>query len=202
MTILANMLKYIKEKTTDKILLVSNFTETLDYIQEYLKSMKYCFIRLDGTTKVSQRQRLVDRFNDPAGKEFVFLLSSKAGGCGLNLVGACRLVLYDSDWNPANDAQVLARVWRDGQKKDVWIYRLLSTGTLEEKIYQRQVFKEGLQTSIVSEQRKSEDDKEYDMDNLRALFQPLKETTLSETHDKLCCPCGGNAAGRRRVLFK
>jgi DNA repair and recombination protein RAD54B len=69
----------------------------------------------------------------------VFLLSTKAGGAGLNLIGANRLVLFDSDWNPANDLQAMARVWRDGQKKAVVIYRLLCTGTIEEKVYQRQV---------------------------------------------------------------
>lgn len=61
----------------------------------------------------------------------VFLLSSKAGGCGLNLVGANHLVLFDPDWNPANDLQAMARVWRPGQKKKVFLYRTLSTGTIE-----------------------------------------------------------------------
>lgn len=64
----------------------------------------------------------------------VFLLSTKAGGAGLNLIGANRLVLFDSDWNPANDLQAMGRVWRDGQEKDVVVYRLLSTGSIEEKV--------------------------------------------------------------------
>jgi len=83
---------------------------------------------------IPKRQKLVDQFNDPHGKEFVFLLSSKAGGCGINLIGANRLILFDPgmlaqlvtyavqlitvDWNPAADQQALARVWRDGQKKE------------------------------------------------------------------------------------
>ena len=70
----------------------------------------------------------------------VFLLSSKAGGVGLNLVGGNVVILYDIDWNPANDQQAMARVWRDGQKKNVTIYRLLTSGTIEEKIFQRQVY--------------------------------------------------------------
>ena len=68
----------------------------------------------------------MERFNDPASSDFVFLLSSKAGGCGLNLIGANRLVMFDPDWNPANDDQAMARVWRDGQKKPCFVYRLLS----------------------------------------------------------------------------
>lgn len=77
---------------------------------------------------VTQRSRfqIVAQFNDPTSPDFVFLLSSKAGGCGLNLIGANRLVMFDPDWNPANDDQAMARVWRDGQKKPCFIYRLLS----------------------------------------------------------------------------
>ena len=66
------------------------------------------------------------QFNDPASPEFIFMLSSKAGGCGLNLIGANRLVMFDPDWNPANDEQAMARVWRDGQRKECFIYRLLA----------------------------------------------------------------------------
>ena len=104
---------------------------------------RWPFIRLDGGTSSSKRQRLVDKFNDPNNDEFVFLLSSKAGGCGLNIIGANRIVLvrtpapvprrcpgqygissshdahahsqFDPDWNPANDKQAAARVWREGQ---------------------------------------------------------------------------------------
>ena len=67
------------------------------------------------------------------------MLSSKAGGVGLNLVGGNVIIMYDLDWNPSNDQQAMARVWRDGQKKEVKIYRLITAGTIEEKIFQRQV---------------------------------------------------------------
>ena len=70
--------------------------------------------------------QIVEKFNDPCGGDFIFMLSSKAGGCGLNLIGANRLVMFDPDWNPANDEQAMARVWRDGQKKNCYIYRLLT----------------------------------------------------------------------------
>lgn len=100
--------------------------------------------RLDGSMTIQKRQKLVDTFNDSTQKEFIFLLSSKAGGCGINLIGANRLVLFDPDWNPANDAQALARVWRDGQKKVCFLYRFITTGTIEEKIFQRQAHKQSL----------------------------------------------------------
>lgn len=85
---------------------MSNYTKTLDLLQELCLHMGYTFCRLDGHTPTSQRQRLVNNFNSPYSQDFVFLLSSKAGGVGLNLVGASHLVLYDIDWNPANDMQV------------------------------------------------------------------------------------------------
>lgn len=72
----------------------------------------------------------MEQFNDPSGGDFIFMLSSKAGGCGLNLIGANRLVMFDPDWNPANDEQAMARVWRDGQKKKCYIYRLLAVSIL------------------------------------------------------------------------
>ncbi|CAN0301398.1 unnamed protein product, partial [Discosporangium mesarthrocarpum] len=108
------------------------------------------FVRLDGSTGVSKRQKLVDAFNTPGPGSFAFLLSSKAGGCGLNLIGANRLVLFDPDWNPAVDKQAAARVWRDGQKKRCFVYRqpFVSTGTIEEKVFQRQLSKEGLQNIV------------------------------------------------------
>ncbi|CAN0476180.1 unnamed protein product, partial [Ectocarpus sp. 8 AP-2014] len=106
------------------------------------------FVRLDGSTGVSKRQKMVNAFNEPGPQSFAFLLSSKAGGCGLNLIGGNRLVLFDPDWNPAVDKQAAARVWRDGQKKRCFVYRFVSTGTIEEKVFQRQLSKEGLQNIV------------------------------------------------------
>lgn len=99
--------------------------------------------------KKKQQSRYVNSFNRPESDVFVFLLSSKAGGTGLNLIGANRLLLFDSDWNPATDRQAMARVWRDGQAKRVYLYRLLMTGSIDEKIFQRQLSKEGLSSSVL-----------------------------------------------------
>eukprot|EP00731_Ephydatia_muelleri_P018095 Em0011g135a len=112
------------------------------------------------------------------------MLSSKAGGCGLNLIGANRLVMFDPDWNPANDDQAMARVWRDGQKKQVFIYRLLSTGTIEEKILQRQAHKKALSSCVVDKEEDVE--RHFSLEDLRKLFQ-LNEQTISDTHDKFNC---------------
>ncbi|RIB22309.1 DNA repair protein, SNF2 family [Gigaspora rosea] len=184
MTVLDRMLSKIKNETNDKIVLISNYTQTLDMFEQLCRNKKYGFLRLDGTMPIKKRQTLVNRFNDPRGSEFVFLLSSKAGGCGLNLIGANRLVLFDPDWNPASDQQALARIWRDGQKKNCFIYRFISTGSIEEKVFQRQSHKQSLSSCIVDE----EEDvmRHYTYESLRRLFF-LNPDTICDTHDTFKC---------------
>eukprot|EP00934_Nitzschia_sp_Nitz4_P000638 Nitzschia sp. Nitz4//scaffold52_size167869//21055//24830//NITZ4_002260-RA/size167869-snap-gene-0.208-mRNA-1//1//CDS//3329553987//638//frame0 len=166
----------------DKIVIISNYTQTLDLIGKMCKESSWRFCRLDGSINMKKRQAMVDEFNDPSSTLIAFLLSSKAGGCGLNLIGGNRLVLFDPDWNPAVDKQAAARCWRDGQKKRCFTYRFLATGTVEEKIFQRQLSKEGLQSIV--------DDKEQvnalSTKELRNLFK-LRTGTPSDTHDKLRC---------------
>ncbi|CAI9104342.1 OLC1v1002990C1 [Oldenlandia corymbosa var. corymbosa] len=186
MHVLARLLAHLRQKTDDRIVLVSNYTQTLDLFAQLCRERRYPFVRLDGTTTISKRQKLVNRFNDPSKDEFAFLLSSKAGGCGLNLIGGNRLVLFDPDWNPANDKQAAARVWRDGQKKRVYIYRFLSTGTIEEKVYQRQMSKEGLQKVIQQEQSDIDQGNLLSTDDLRDLFS-LHENLRSEIHENMNC---------------
>lgn len=91
----SSFLHQIRTTTNDKIVLISNYTQTLDLFEKMCRAKKYGCFRLDGTMTVAKRQKLVDQFNDPEGKEFIFLLSSKAGGCGINLIGANRLILFD-----------------------------------------------------------------------------------------------------------
>lgn len=119
------MLASIKSNTSDKIVLVSNYTQTLDLFEKLCRKRGYNYCRLDGSMTIKKRSKVVDAFNNPDSDQFIFMLSSKAGGCGLNLIGANRLIMFDPDWNPANDEQAMARVWRDGQKKPCFIYRLL-----------------------------------------------------------------------------
>uniref|UniRef100_K3WG33 DNA repair and recombination protein RAD54 n=1 Tax=Globisporangium ultimum (strain ATCC 200006 / CBS 805.95 / DAOM BR144) TaxID=431595 RepID=K3WG33_GLOUD len=148
MLLLDRLMLSMKKTTSDRIVIVSNYTQTLDVVSDLCRERHLPFVRLDGTTSAKKRKNLVDTFNDPTTNSFAFLLSSKAGGCGLNLIGANRLVLFDPDWNPATDKQAAARVWREGQKKMCYVYRFLATGTLEEKIFQRQLSKEGLQNIV------------------------------------------------------
>ncbi|XP_074094150.1 DNA repair and recombination protein RAD54-like okr [Cotesia typhae] len=178
------LLASIKSTTSDKIVLVSNYTQTLDLFEKLSKKRQYRYVRLDGTMTIKKRSKVVDSFNNPESGDFIFMLSSKAGGCGLNLIGANRLVMFDPDWNPANDDQAMARVWRDGQKKPCFVYRFLSTGTIEEKIFQRQAHKKALSSTVVDQ----EDDvcRHFTLNDLRDLFK-LEENTVSDTHSKFKC---------------
>ncbi|CAI7594020.1 unnamed protein product [Penicillium pancosmium] len=184
MMVLDRMLARIRQDTNDKIVLISNYTQTLDLFEKLCRSRAYGCLRLDGTMNIKKRSKLVDKFNDPEGPEFVFLLSSKAGGCGLNLIGANRLVLFDPDWNPAADQQALARVWRDGQKKDCFVYRFIATGSIEEKIFQRQSHKQSLSSCVVDAAEDVE--RHFSLESLRELFQ-FKPETRSDTHDTFKC---------------
>jgi DNA repair and recombination RAD54-like protein len=182
--ILERFLAKIRSESNDKIVLISNYTQTLDLIEKMCRYNRYGSLRLDGTMNINKRQKLVDRFNDPESPEFVFLLSSKAGGCGINLIGANRLILIDPDWNPASDQQALARVWRDGQKKDCFIYRFITTGSIEEKIFQRQSMKLSLSSCVVDE--KEDVERLFSTDNLRQLFE-FNEKTICDTHESYRC---------------
>ncbi|XP_013777941.1 DNA repair and recombination protein RAD54B-like, partial [Limulus polyphemus] len=181
----------------EKIVLVSCFTKTLDILQQMCVQYGYSFLRLDGSTPSANRQELVDSFNAPYSNHSVFLLSSKAGGTGLNLIGASRILLYDIDWNPANDLQAMARVWRDGQKRQVHVYRLLTTGTIEEKIYQRQVTKQGLSGKVVDS--KDACKVQFSKEDLKDLFS-LQKSSTSTTHDLLGCTCCDTESPSETVL--
>lgn len=109
----------------DRVLIFSQMTTVLDIIEDYClwKNYKYC--RLDGSTAHSDRTERIDAYNAPGSEKFIFMLSTKAGGLGINLMTANIVIIYDSDWNPQNDLQAMDRAHRIGQKKQVVVYRYL-----------------------------------------------------------------------------
>ncbi|KAK6752722.1 hypothetical protein RB195_003875 [Necator americanus] len=167
---------------------VSNSTKTLDMLASLCSSLDLSIMRLDGQTPIADRQQIVNKFNSERDPENVFLLSTRAGGVGLNLIGASRLILFDSEWNPALDLQAMARIWRDGQTRPCHIYRLVTAGTIDEKILQRQVKKAGL-TSLISLNDQSSKFTFADED-LEDIFTIAE--TQCETHDLLGCKCDGS----------
>lgn len=144
-----NLLSQLKSEK-HKVLIFSQRVEMLNIIQSVLNQLNYSHLRIDGRIKDTQeRQAIVNSFNnDP--DMFVLLLTTKVGGVGLNLTSADRVIIYDPSWNLALDEQAVDRAYRIGQKKDVIIYRLLTIGTIEEKIYRRQIFKGSLSQTVTA----------------------------------------------------
>ncbi|XP_053281197.1 helicase ARIP4 isoform X1 [Pleuronectes platessa] len=159
-------------RTGDKMLVFSQSLSTLTVIEDFLakrpvphspntsnrekpnpnwvRNLNY--YRLDGSTTASERERLINQFNEPSNTSvWVFLLSTRAGCLGVNLIGANRVVVFDASWNPCHDAQAVCRVYRYGQKKPCHIYRLVCDFTLEKKIYDRQISKQGMSDRVVDD---------------------------------------------------
>lgn len=183
------LLESLKD-TGERIVLVSNYNKTLDILMQMCRQYEFPYLRLDGGTAVADRAKAVKMFNDPSSNSFVFLLSAKAGGTGLNLIGASRLVLYDNDWNPATDTQALSRIWRDGQTRKVYIYRLITANTIEEKIFQRQMTKTSL-GGCVMEQNVKQKALNFTNEELKALFTIPEDYDSCNTHEMLQCQCPG-----------
>lgn len=139
-------------KQGHRVLIFCQWRKMLDIIQRFTILKNYKFGRLDGNTNVAARQKMVDTFNSDE-SYFGMLCTTRTGGVGLNLTGANRIILYDPDWNPQTDAQARERAWRFGQEREVTIYRLITAGTVEEKIYQRQIFKTALSNKILQDPR-------------------------------------------------
>ncbi|KAK3638718.1 DNA repair protein rhp26 [Elasticomyces elasticus] len=158
-----------------KTLLFAQHRIMLDILESFVRGLPggFKYRRMDGNTSIKDRQDLVDEFNrDP--DLHVFLLTTKVGGLGVNLTGADRVIIYDPDWNPSTDVQARERAWRLGQKREVEIYRLMTAGTIEEKIYHRQIFKQFLTNKILRDPTQRQT---FQLRDLHDLF------TLGESKD-------------------
>lgn len=158
-----------------KILVFSQMTRMLDILGDYLHYREIQFSRLDGSMHFEDRQANIDRFsNDPAYS--VFLLSTRAGGLGINLTAADTVIIYDSDWNPQQDLQAQDRAHRIGQTKPVMIYRLVTANTIDEKIVERAASKRKLEKMIIHRNKF----KSQDTDGLKTTMQAITPQELLE----------------------
>merc|ERR1712238_34788 len=174
------MLQILKEAAAskEKVLLFSQSLLVLELIERVLETgadnghrqrwkLGRDYFRLDGSTASKTRQGWVERFNDRRNRRArLFLISTKAGGLGVNLSTATRVVIFDAAWNPSVDSQAVFRAYRFGQTRPVFVYRLLAAGTMEEKIYHRQVTKNALASRVLDKEQKNRHFKEQELVNL------------------------------------
>lgn len=161
-----------------KTLLFAQHKIMLDILEKFIKNLPGInYRRMDGETPIGRRQDMVDEFNKSPDLH-VFLLTTKVGGLGVNLTGANRVIIYDPDWNPSTDIQARERSWRLGQKREVEIYRLMSAGTIEEKIYHRQIFKQFLTNKVLKDPKQRQT---FQMSDLHDLFTLGSDRADGET---------------------
>nr|KYP74161.1 DNA repair protein rhp26 [Cajanus cajan] len=167
MKVVAQVLNVWKEQG-HRVLLFTQTQQMLDIFENFLTTSGHIYRRMDGLTPVKQRMALIDEFNDSS-EIFIFILTTKVGGLGTNLTGADRVIIFDPDWNPSTDMQARERAWRIGQKRDVTVYRLITRGTIEEKVYHRQIYKHFLTNKVLKNPQQKRFFKARDMKDLFTL---------------------------------
>ncbi|WJX22643.1 ISWI chromatin-remodeling complex ATPase chr11 [Trifolium repens] len=155
MVLLDKLLPKLKERDS-RVLIFSQMTRLLDILEDYLMFRGYQYCRIDGNTGGDDRDASIDAFNKPGSEKFVFLLSTRAGGLGINLATADVVILYDSDWNPQVDLQAQDRAHRIGQKKEVQVFRFCTEYTIEEKVIERAYKKLALDALVIQQGRLAE----------------------------------------------
>jgi len=165
----------------DRVLIFSQFTMMLNIMERYLKIRGHKFLRLDGQTPVQERQALIDQFNqDP--DIFIFILSTRAGGLGINLTAANTVIMHDLDFNPYNDKQAEDRCHRVGQTKEVKVIRFISENTIEQGIYTIAQDKLKLEQDVTGEDNTEVKHKKKDVARLlrTVLGVDLKEQQIGD----------------------
>jgi len=154
--ILDILLKKIHSETDNKVLIFSQMTTLLNILDDYCRYRNFAYLRMDGQTSSEDRDKRIEEFQNPNSDKWLFLISTRAGGLGINLHAANIVILYDSDWNPQVDLQAIDRAHRIGQTKPVIIYRFVCEGTVEEKIVERAAKKLKLDHLIIQKGKKNE----------------------------------------------
>ena len=170
LTLLSKLLPRLKAQGS-RVLLFCQMTRMLDILEDYLRYFNWNYCRLDGSTKGEDRDSMMDDFNAPGSDKFCFLLSTRAGGLGINLATADIVILYDSDWNPQVDLQAMDRAHRIGQTKPVRVFRFISDGTVEEKIVERAERKLYLDAAVIQQGRLAEQNRKLSKDELMSMVR-------------------------------
>ncbi|VDP05105.1 unnamed protein product [Soboliphyme baturini] len=154
-----------------RVLIFSQMSRILDILEDYCLWKGYGYCRLDGSTPHEERQSSIDAYNSPDSDKFIFMLTTRAGGLGINLATADIVILYDSDWNPQVDLQAMDRAHRIGQKKTVKVFRLITENTVEERIVERAEIKLRLDTVVIQQGRLAEAHKSLGKDEMLAMVR-------------------------------
>ena len=163
-------------RTGHRILIFFQMTQIMTIMEDFLNMYGYKYLRLDGSTKADDRADLLKKFNDPNSEYFIFLLSTRAGGLGLNLQTADTVIFFDSDWNPHQDLQAQDRAHRIGQTKEVRIFRLVTIDSVEEYILERAQFKLNIDGKVIQAGKFDQKSTNEERDAmLRALFESNQE---------------------------
>jgi len=165
MVLLDKLLTKMKERD-HRVLIFTQMTRMMDIMEDYCVAKDYSYCRIDGNTSYELRESQIEEYNAPGSQKFIFLLSTRAGGLGINLQTADTCILYDSDWNPQADLQAQDRCHRIGQTKPVNVYRLVTENTVEEKIIERAQKKLKLDAMVVQQGRLQDKEKKLSKEEL------------------------------------
>mmetsp|Transcript_18297 Transcript_18297/g.37033 ORF Transcript_18297/g.37033 Transcript_18297/m.37033 type:complete len:2677 (+) Transcript_18297:174-8204(+) len=183
MVLLDKLLPKLKQEG-HKVLIFSQMVKMLDLISDYCDFRNFRHERLDGRVRGNERQKAIDRFETEE-ESFIFLLSTKAGGVGINLTAADICIIFDSDWNPQNDVQAQARCHRIGQTKDVMIYRLVTSRTFEQEMFDRASKKLGLEQAILGTFGQEDDDDKPTSKEMEMLLKKGAYALLEDENDEM-----------------
>eukprot|EP01114_Cavostelium_apophysatum_P015131 TRINITY_DN4061_c0_g2_i1.p1 TRINITY_DN4061_c0_g2~~TRINITY_DN4061_c0_g2_i1.p1 ORF type:complete len:648 (-),score=235.27 TRINITY_DN4061_c0_g2_i1:56-1999(-) len=170
MVVLDKLLPKLKANGS-RVLIFSQMTRLLDILEDYLAFRDYEYCRIDGSTSGEDREKAIDDFNSENSTKFIFLLSTRAGGLGINLATADIVILYDSDWNPQADLQAQDRAHRIGQKKPVNVYRFVTEGAVEEKVVEKAEAKLHLDALVIQQGRLVEQNKALSQDDMLSIIK-------------------------------
>ena len=171
MVVLDQLLKKLLDEK-HQVLIFSQMTMVMDILEDYCNYRRFKYCRIDGSTDMDSRDRQINEFMTEGTDKFVFLLSTRAGGLGINLTAADTVIIYDSDWNPQMDLQAMDRAHRIGQKNKVNVYRLISENTVEEKIIERQTIKLKWDSLVIQQGRMaSQKNKILSRDEMKDMLQ-------------------------------
>ncbi|KAG0198407.1 hypothetical protein BGX33_012360, partial [Mortierella sp. NVP41] len=182
MVVLDKLLKRMKEQGS-RVLLFSQMSRVLDILEDYCVFRGYEYCRIDGQTNHEDRVTAIDEYNKPDSSKFIFLLTTRAGGLGINLVTADIVILYDSDWNPQVDLQAQDRAHRIGQKKQVYVFRFVTENGIEEKVLERAAQKLRLDQLVIQQGRMQHQQKAANKDELLTMIQHGAADVFKGTSD-------------------